>query len=82
MLKPISITLPEKMIDQIDEMLFEKDFASRSDFFRHLVRMWFVPMQSVMTGQEEQEAGDQIDLEYGIPKGVIRKIEEQAKLIN
>ena len=97
MLKPISITLPEKMIEQIDEMLLSKDFSSRSEFFRYLVRLWFFHQESAeaqggRTGQgekgrrgkagEEKDADELIDLEYGIPKGVIKKIEEQAKLLN
>ena len=76
------------MIDQIDEMLLSKDFSSRSEFFRHLVRMWFANQEAMAggqigrAGQEEKDMDDLIDLEYGIPKGVIKKIEEQAKLLN
>lgn len=40
MFKAISITLPEIMIQKLDKMLLNSQFASRSDFFRHLVRLW------------------------------------------
>ncbi|MFH1410805.1 MAG: ribbon-helix-helix domain-containing protein [Patescibacteria group bacterium] len=95
MLKTISIVLSEKMIREIDEMLLEKNFASRSDFFRHLVRMWQLqPEQktakrklkddevkdAVSESSEDEFAG--VDLEFGIPEDVIKKLEEKAKLLN
>lgn len=57
-LKTISVVLPEKMIQEIDEMLLEKNFASRSDFFRHLVRMW-----QLQEGQENptKEMGKELE---------------------
>jgi Arc/MetJ-type ribon-helix-helix transcriptional regulator len=85
MLKPIAITLPEKMIEQIDDMLLEKDFASRSDFFRHLIRMWFMNCKSKScenSGQEEADEAEDVDYEFGIPPAEIEKIKLKAKLLN
>lgn len=89
MLKAISITLPEKMIQEIDEMLFDKNFASRSDFFRHLVRMWKHEMISGKSnsdppapkGSEEDDVFANVDCEYGIPPHIIEAIKEKAKSI-
>ncbi|MFH0838064.1 MAG: ribbon-helix-helix domain-containing protein [Patescibacteria group bacterium] len=92
--KTISITLPGKMIQEIDAMLLEKNFASRSDFFRHLVRMWQLETEQKTAKQEmKDEVKDVIskssenefagvDLEFGIPEDVIKKLEEKAKLLN
>lgn len=79
--KTISLTLPEKMIQQIDEMLLKRDFTSRSDFFRHLVRMWFMNEKDE-PHEEVEEEPEEIDLEFGIPPEVIEEIKEKAKLIN
>jgi Arc/MetJ-type ribon-helix-helix transcriptional regulator len=74
------------MIQEIDEMLFENSFASRSDFFRHLVRMWFLDLGQVDSKdapvEESKEEFADVDLEFGIPWEVIKELEEKAKLIN
>jgi hypothetical protein len=47
--------------------------------------MWFANQDVAAdkcVGSAEKEADEQINLEYGIPAGVIKKIEEQAKLLN
>ncbi|MBN2307070.1 hypothetical protein JXD20_03735 [Candidatus Peregrinibacteria bacterium] len=69
------------MIRKIDEMLLEKGFASRSDFFRHLVRMWFTDTINNPPAKNENPPPEEIDLEYGIPLEVIEKIKEKAKLL-
>ncbi|MFH1410246.1 MAG: ribbon-helix-helix domain-containing protein [Patescibacteria group bacterium] len=89
MLKVVAIALPEKMIQEVDEMLFEKNFVSRSDFFRHLVRMWFHNSEHVdsknIADEESKEfaaADEEVDLEFGIPPKVMEEIKEKAKLLN
>ena len=89
MRKITTIALPEKMIERIDEILLEKDFTSRSDFIRHLVRLWFLDQQNhsghtCNAGKSKMEKGEhltdeQIDLEYGIPLHIIREIEAEVR---
>ena len=89
MRKITTITLPEKMIEQIDEMLLEKDFVSRSDFIRHLARIWFTNQKKFLShtmqvGEVEKEKGGEqadkeVDLEYGIPPDIIKEIEEEVR---
>lgn len=84
--KTISITLPEKMICQIDEVLASGDYSSRSDFFRVLIRMWFLPSDQKVSPALREEAPEsyqeEIDLEYGIPPELVKKFVEKAKLLN
>lgn len=88
MLKITTIALPESMIEQIDAMLLEKNFASRSDFIRHLIRMWFLGFFEA--GRKEDSPPDElpendlegIDLEFGIPKKVVDLIESKVKNLN
>jgi len=88
MFKIISITLPEKMIRRIDEALIDGEFSSRSDFFRHLINIWFqkssredVEANKSASASSKDEYAD-VDLEYGIPAEIVNKFEEMAKLKN
>ncbi len=71
-------------------MLLEKNFASRSDFFRHLVRMWQLQegqknSTKEMGGKLDKSPEDEfagVDLEFGIPMEVIKALEEKAELLN
>lgn len=86
MLKTISIVLSEKMIQEINEALFDTDFSSRSEFFRHLVRMWFHNLEHAdlknVSRKEPKNKATEVELEFGIPLGVIEEIKEKAKLLN
>ncbi len=86
MLKVISVTLPKQMIREINEMLFDTSFSSRSEFFRHLVRMWFHNLEQAESRNNSHEKSKnnpkEMDLEYGIPLDVIEEIKAKAKLLN
>lgn len=62
-------------------MLFEADFVSRSDFIRHLVRMWFVSRSDLESckAAETGEVKEEIDLEFGIPLHIIKEIEDEVR---
>ena len=36
----INISLPEEMHNEVEEAVKTEKFASKSEFFRHLLRMW------------------------------------------
>jgi len=85
-LKTISVVLPENMIREVDAMLLKEDFASRSDFFRHLVRMFQLKVEASRLkeescGRPDDEFAD-VDLEHGIPPEIIRKLEAKVELLN
>lgn len=98
MFKAISITLPEKMIRQIDEALINSEFSCRSEFFRVLIRMWFDKSdQKVLSNSPDTlpntlakhnqtavdaEIDSEVDLEYGIPPELVKKFAEKAKFLN
>jgi metal-responsive CopG/Arc/MetJ family transcriptional regulator len=84
MLKPISITLPENMIEKIDDTILKDDFSCRSDFFRHLVRMWFLKSEPFNKAGEDvdQKESEEVDYTYGIPPAELEKIKAKAKLLN
>lgn len=36
----INISLPREMVKTVDDAVEEGDFATKSEFFRHLLRLW------------------------------------------
>lgn len=73
MFKAISITVPKNMIQEIDQMLLKSDFGSRSEFFRHLVRMWFY-----IEGNCSKNLKLQPELVGGSKNNSCEKLEESA----
>lgn len=36
----INISLPKQMVAEVNKAVKEEKFASKSEFFRHLIRLW------------------------------------------
>lgn len=78
------------MIQSIDQMLFKSEFASRSDFFRHLVRMWqaenegkeVTKIQKAKDLEKPEDEFANVDCEFGIPPAVVQRLQEIAKFKN
>jgi len=54
MRKSISISLPKEMAKEVEETVKEEKFASKSEFFRYLIREW-ENQQAVKEVRESQE---------------------------
>ena len=70
------------MIDQINEVLLEEDFSSRSEFFRVLIRMWFENMKDRPCEEMKEQSEEVNKYEFGIPPEEMKKIKAKAKLLN
>jgi len=54
MRKGITISLPKEMAEEVEETVKEEKFASKSEFFRYLIREW-EKQQTVKDIRESQE---------------------------
>jgi len=81
MFKIVSLTLPENMIQEIDAVLFEGNFSSRSEFFRVVVRKW---LEESGNGSQmgEEKVVEELGYEFGISPKEIEEIKAKAKLQN
>lgn len=55
----INISLPQNLTRQVEVAVKEKDFASKSEFFRYLLREWMSGKlaQDLKTGRKEYREG-------------------------
>jgi len=82
MFKVISLTLPENMIQEIDDTLLPGNFSSRSEFFRVIIRKWFDEVRQEPREDTREIVEEVNKFEYGIPPEELEKIKAKAKLRN
>ena len=80
-MKKIIFEVSDDMFIAVDKAAIQEGFMSRSEFLRFLIAIYFREKNVLPenAGAEKPVNEEEIDLEYGIPAHVIRKIEETAK---
>jgi hypothetical protein len=80
-MKKIIFEVSDDMFIAVDKAVIQEGFMSRSEFLRFLIAVYFKEknVQAENAGAEKPANEEELDLEYGVPANVIRKIEEVAK---
>lgn len=89
-IRKITLEISNNLLNRIDEATMTDGFNSRSEFLRFLIVTYLKKEHANQTNQEtierkpetdkEDEFAD-VNLEFGIPIEVIKKLEERARIM-
>lgn len=71
----ISISIPEKLLEQVEDSIKEQGFANRSEIVRQALRSYIMESRSLKELEGEISASITIIYERGAPKGQISEIQ-------
>ena len=71
----ISISVPEKLLEQVEDSIKEQGFANRSEIVRQALRSYIMESRSLKELEGEISASITIIYERGAPKGQISEIQ-------
>jgi Arc/MetJ-type ribon-helix-helix transcriptional regulator len=83
-MKKITLEISEVLLRKIEETVLSEGFHSRSEFLRFLI-MTYAKKNEVGSGrktehgEEEVDEFADVDLEFGVPIEVIKKLEKKAR---
>lgn len=90
-IKKITLEIWDDLLNRVDEAAVKDGFNSRSEFLRFLIVTYLKKehpnqpdreiVEHALNANEEDEFAN-VDLEYGIPLEVIKKIEQKAAAIS